>query len=279
MHYQRRRDADRPATASPASRAAQLLGILHERCDELGVKLEFRREIEADETRELSRENDLVVACDGVNSKVASGTPSHFGTTFDARQVQVHLARHARVVRRVHVHLRRERSTACSKCTRIASTRSTSTFIVECDEELVEAAGLDTMRPRRAIAYLEKLFAKHLDGEKLLAEQIGRGSSSSTVRNETWRARQRRAARRRRAHGALLDRLGHEARDGRRHRARDSARRTDPTSSRTRSRATKRSGARSSSARSAPPQGSQRVVREREALHASVDRSSSRSTC
>jgi hypothetical protein len=62
--------------------------------------------------------------------------------------------------------------------------------------------------------------------------------------------RQRRAARRRRAHRALLDRLGHEARDGGRDRARRACTRTRP-SSRPRCRPTRRSASRSSSRPSA----------------------------
>ena len=57
------------------------------------------------------------------------------------------------------------------------------------------------------------LFADLLDGPPLLANN-SRWISFGTVRNESWRARQRRAARRRRAHRALLHRLRHEAGDG-----------------------------------------------------------------
>ena len=47
-----------------------------------------------------------------------------------------------------------------------------------------------------------------------LIENRTRWINFVTVRNPFWRARERRAARRRRAHRALLDRLGHQARDG-----------------------------------------------------------------
>ena len=47
----------------------------------------------------------------------------------------------------------------------------TSTFIVECDEASWCAAGLDQTSDEESIAYLEKLFGKHLGGEKLLANK------------------------------------------------------------------------------------------------------------
>ena len=56
--------------------------------------------------------------------------------------------------------------------------------------------------------------------------------SFTTVRNEQLAARQRRAARRRRAHRALLDRLRHQARDGGRARARRLPARAAATSTR-----------------------------------------------
>ena len=44
----------------------------------------------------------------------------------------------------------------------------TSTFIAECDEATFLAAGLDRATVDESIAYLERLFAPHLAGERLL---------------------------------------------------------------------------------------------------------------
>ncbi len=70
-------------------------------------------------------------------------------------------------------------------------------------------------RERREVdrAWSRELFADLLDGHRLLANN-SRWIAFPTVRNDDLAARQRRAARRRRAHRALLDRLGHQARHG-----------------------------------------------------------------
>ena len=85
----------------------------------------------------------------------------------------------------------------------------------------------------------------HARGEQLALAELPHGPQRALV------TRQRRAARRRGAHRALLDRLGHEARDGGRDRARVGVPRPRATSG-ARSPPTRTSAGRSSRARSAP---------------------------
>src|SRR6185295_19023942 len=61
----------------------------------------------------------------------------------------------------------------------------TSTFIVECDEESFQKAGLANATTEESIAYCEKLFAEHLKGEKLLANK-SEWLRFVTVKNEKW---------------------------------------------------------------------------------------------
>ncbi|HEY0840096.1 MAG TPA: FAD-dependent monooxygenase, partial [Vulgatibacter sp.] len=63
--------------------------------------------------------------------------------------------------------------------------QETSTFIVECDEASWRAAGLDAMPLEEGLAYLERLFARHLDGHRLLANNSS-WINFVTVRNERW---------------------------------------------------------------------------------------------
>lgn len=66
-----------------------------------------------------------------------------------------------------------------------------STFIVETDDASLERAGLvhadRNVAEQLSIAYCEKLFAAHLGGHRLLANQ-SRWAAFRTVRNQTWRA-------------------------------------------------------------------------------------------
>ena len=61
----------------------RLLQILQERCAELGVDVRYRTE--APDVEELSRDHDLVVACDGLNSAVRERYADTFRPTLDVR--------------------------------------------------------------------------------------------------------------------------------------------------------------------------------------------------
>jgi salicyloyl-CoA 5-hydroxylase len=65
-----------------------------------------------------------------------------------------------------------------------------STFIVETQPEALERSGLATGTAeeieQKSLAYCERLFAKHLGGNGLVANK-SRWASFRTVRNETWR--------------------------------------------------------------------------------------------
>src|SRR5690606_32903506 len=60
-----------------------LLRLLHERARELGVKLQFQVEIDPD----LSQfaDADLIIAADGINSRIRDENREHFGTEIDYR--------------------------------------------------------------------------------------------------------------------------------------------------------------------------------------------------
>ena len=141
-------------------------------------------------------------------------------------------------------------STASCRSTAIRYSDTMSTFIVETTPEAWRGLGLDRATEEESLAFCEELFADVLDGHRLIANR----SLLDQLRHRAQRVvapRERRAAGRRRAHGALLDRLGHEARDGGRDRARVGVPRAGATRSRRRSRPTRPSAGRSSRARSA----------------------------
>src|SRR4051812_5435401 len=58
----------------------------------------------------------------------------------------------------------------------------TSTFIVEAPEDVWLKAGLDKMEKEEAIAFCERLFAKHLDGHKLMSNASHLRGSSQWIR-------------------------------------------------------------------------------------------------
>jgi anthraniloyl-CoA monooxygenase len=170
-----------------------LLQVLQRRAHELGVQIRFRRE--APPLEELE-DRDLVVAADGVNSRVRDDHPHLFGPSlevgrcrymwlgtdlvFDAFKFFVLETPYG--VFQVHAYPYGERM---------------STFIVEAAEEPWRRAGFEVPARRRyppgesdleSIARLEELFAGVLHGHRLVANN-SKWLTFVTVRNRRWRHR------------------------------------------------------------------------------------------
>lgn len=162
----------------------KLLAILQDRARELGVVLRFEEEVtDADEALAGS---DLVVAADGVNSRIRERFADRFGpridvrpnrfvwlgTTFPFDAFTFYFEENRHGLFRVHAY-------------RYEPDRST--FIVECREETFRRAGLDRASEDETIAYFEELFEGKLRGHRLLKNRsVWR--SFPTVHNERWSA-------------------------------------------------------------------------------------------
>jgi anthraniloyl-CoA monooxygenase len=163
----------------------ELLCILQDRCRELGVRLVEGTEVD-DYEAIVARLGgaDLVVACDGVKSKIRERHADTFRPSIDLRSARYiwlgtkkrfdaftfYFEENAHGMFQVHAYRFDE---------------DTSTFIAECDEASFVSAGLDTATLEESIAYLEELFGKHLGGAKLLPNR-SQWVRFPTVKNETW---------------------------------------------------------------------------------------------
>lgn len=141
-----------------------LLNILQRRCEALGVELVFERDVESD--LEFP-DADLIVACDGVNSRIRARYAEQFqpdmvirpnryiwlGTkkAFDAFTFDFQRTEHGWF--QAHIY---------------KFDAETSTFIVETTEEAYNAHGLGELDQQASIDFCEKIFAETLDGAKLL---------------------------------------------------------------------------------------------------------------
>ena len=161
---------------------------------------------------------DLVLAADGVNSVVRQRHAAHFRPRHRLAPQPVRLARHDVAVPGLHLHLQGERARAVPRARLSATTRQHSTFIVECTEETLAAGRPRRGRRGRHGRVREALFARELEGHR--SSRTARSGAPSRSSATSLAPRQHRAGRRRRPHRALLDRLGHQARDGGRDRAR-----------------------------------------------------------
>ena len=171
----------------------RLLGILGERAAQLGVDLRFSTE--APDLDVLRREHDLVIAADGVNSRIREALADQFRPSLDRRTAK-------------YVWFATTRPFDCFTFQFVETEfglfwahiypfdGERSTFIVETDVTTWERAGLGGFaaaerRPgendERSMRFCEEVFAALLDGHGLIGNNSG-WLSFGVMRNESWRA-------------------------------------------------------------------------------------------
>jgi anthraniloyl-CoA monooxygenase len=160
----------------------ELLNVLQHRCEELGVRLVFEREI--DDIEELRKSADLLLGADGVNSKVRTKYQSHFQPTVDVRKCKfLWLGTDIRFDAFTFIFEKNEHGVFQVHGYPFDDTHST--FIVECDEASWRAAGLDKTTTEQTVAYFEKLFANRLQGHPLLTNK-SEWRNFPTINNAHW---------------------------------------------------------------------------------------------
>ncbi|MEP7140573.1 MAG: lycopene cyclase family protein, partial [Caldimonas sp.] len=152
----------------------RLLNILQERCEEVGVELVFSTDVKSAID---FPDADLVIASDGLNSRVRAEFADTYRPDIDVRLCRfVWLGTTKLFDAFTFAFEETEHGWFQAHAYRFDDTHST--FIVEAPEPVWRAAGLETMEKEEAIAFCEKLFAKHLDGHPLLSNASHlRGSS------------------------------------------------------------------------------------------------------
>ena len=146
----------------------RLLNILQDRCVELGVELVFETDVTDDQQAASRYAADLVIACDGLNSRVRQRYADVYQPDVDLRACRfVWLGTHKRFDAFTFAFEQTEHGWFQAHAYQFDG--DTSTFIVETPESVWQAHGLDRMEQPEAIAFCEKLFARYLDGEKLIS--------------------------------------------------------------------------------------------------------------
>jgi len=166
----------------------RLLEILQQRARELGARLLF--EAECDPADPKWRDYDLVIASDGINSRFRDVQPEAFGVDIDERRNKfVWLGTNKAFDAFTFAFEETEHGWIWAHAYRFAP--DCSTFIVECSEETWKDLGFDRMDQSEAIAACEKLFAKYLDGHRLISNAAHlRGSAAwlnfRRIKCERW---------------------------------------------------------------------------------------------
>lgn len=156
----------------------RLLNILQARCEEEGVKLVFETDVQDDAAY---ADADLIIASDGLNSRIRTKYAATYQPDIDTRRCRfVWLGTHKLFEAFTFAFEETEHGWFQAHAYRFDD--NTSTFIVETPEEVWRKAGLDTMEKEDAIAYCERLFAKYLDGNKLISNAAHLRGSAQWIR-------------------------------------------------------------------------------------------------
>lgn len=162
----------------------EFLRILRERCSELGVDIEYRRNIGDDELPAL-READLVIGADGANSIVRRGLAAEFEPQVEPRRNKYIWLGTTRLFHGLTLTFREsEHGWFAAHSYKFSPTHST--FIVECPEAVWRAAGFERMDGPQVCAYLERAFAPDLEGRPLLTNNFVRWLNFPLIRNRRW---------------------------------------------------------------------------------------------
>ena len=145
-----------------------LLNILQERCQELGVELVFEVDVQDDQALAAQYGADLVIASDGLNSRIRTRYAATYQPDIDTRRCRfVWLGTKKTFDAFTFAFEKTAHGWFAAHAYKFND--DTSTFIVETPHEVWKAHGLDEMEQPEAIAFCEKLFAKYLEGNALLS--------------------------------------------------------------------------------------------------------------
>jgi anthraniloyl-CoA monooxygenase len=154
----------------------QLLQILQARAAELGVVSHFETEFTDDLTP--FADFDLIVAADGINSPIRTRYAEKFDVDIQPRRNKFIWLGTQRIFDAfAFLFEKTEAGWIWAHAYRFDDKHST--FIVECSPETWEKFGFDKMTQDESIAACERIFARHLNGHKLLTNAAHlRGSAA-----------------------------------------------------------------------------------------------------
>ncbi|HYR01238.1 MAG TPA: FAD-dependent monooxygenase, partial [Casimicrobiaceae bacterium] len=146
----------------------RLLNILQKRCEALGVELVFETDVADDAAAAREFGADLVIASDGINSRIRTRYLDAFAPDVDVRRCRfVWLGTKQLFKAFTFAFVETEHGWFQAHAYRFDG--DTSTFIVETPEDVWQRAGLERMSQDEAIAFCERLFAPWLGGHGLLS--------------------------------------------------------------------------------------------------------------
>ena len=155
----------------------KLLDILRARCEQLGVEIRYETEV----TDDADIDADLIIAADGLNSRLRQKYAATYQPDIDLRQCRFVWLGTTKLFDAFTFDFQKtEWGWFQAHAYRFDETHST--FIVETPEPVWKAAGLEDMSKEDGIAFCERLFAKVLDGHPLISNAAHLRGSAQWIR-------------------------------------------------------------------------------------------------
>ena len=159
----------------------RLLNILQERCLALGVDLVFETDVTDDQALAQQYNADLVIASDGLNSRIRTRYEATYQPDIDTRKCRfVWLGTQKTFDAFTFAFEQTEHGWFQAHAYKFDG--ETSTFIVETPEDVWQAHGIEQMSQEDGVAFCEKLFAKYLDGNALISNAKHLRGSANWIR-------------------------------------------------------------------------------------------------
>ena len=157
----------------------RMLEILHARAHELGITLHFETEFTIDDIHTRFKDADLIVAADGLNSKIRNSDHQAFECSIDIRPNKfVWLGTH-KPLNDAFTFIFEKTQHGWMWVHAYQFDSITSTFIVECNADTYDKWGFDNMTHEESAETCRKIFEKYLNGHKLL-------TNSAHIRGSAW---------------------------------------------------------------------------------------------
>lgn len=160
----------------------ELLRILQQRCQELGVELQFRTEVFDIEAQ--AEASDVLVGADGINSTVRQKYAAFFEPELSAGKNKYIWYGTNQLFHGLTLTFR-ENEAGVFAAHSYKFNQTTSTFIVECDEETWMRAGFDNLSDAATRDYLSAVFSNDLSGHPLLSNN-SKWINFINVKNKNW---------------------------------------------------------------------------------------------
>ncbi len=158
-----------------------LLGVLGQRCEELGVCVEVGAEVT---DPAVYADADLVVGADGFNSTVRGRFAEQFQPSFDERPNRFVWLGTTRPFPAFTFYFKRDKH-GLWRVHAYQYEQGHSTFIVETTDAVWRTAGLDKATEDETVAFCEALFKEELEGHRLQKNR-SLWRRFVTVKNPVW---------------------------------------------------------------------------------------------